>query len=200
MLARSVYARLRPGRNSRASARHIRLTWSASVVSAYTSWCSCTTSATHSFEVGRDHVEDPVRVVERVAAAERRLLGQLREGEEPLGPPHRAQAVAPDRHRQPIHRRPHDAAPYSSRQALIAGRRDAGGVLPVAAEELVGAHPRKQHLHARVARALSQMSTVLIAAGSPMGSSRTSTIRGSRSATSGAISISCKPMPNWRAT
>ena len=34
MLARSVYARLRPGRNSRVSARHIRLTWSASVVSS----------------------------------------------------------------------------------------------------------------------------------------------------------------------
>ena len=45
-------------------------------------------------------------------------------------------------------------------------------------------------------RAASHISSVLIAAGSPIGSSRMSTIRGSSSTTSGAISISCRSMPN----
>ena len=46
------------------------------------------------------------------------------------------------------------------------------------------------------ARAASHISTVLIAAGSPIGSSRMSTMRGSRSTMSGEISISCRSMPN----
>ena len=39
-----------------------------------------------------------------------------------------------------------------------------------------------------------------MAAGSPIGSSRASTIDGSIPTTSGAISISCSFTPNWRAT
>ena len=49
-------------------------------------------------------------------------------------------------------------------------------------------------------RAASHMSSVLIAAGSPIGSSSTSTMRGSRSTMSGEISISCSLMPNCAAT
>ena len=49
-------------------------------------------------------------------------------------------------------------------------------------------------------RAASHMSSVLMAAGSPIGSSRVSTMRGSRLTMSGAISISCSSMPNWLAT
>ena len=44
-------------------------------------------------------------------------------------------------------------------------------------------------------RAALQMRKALIAAASPIGSSRIVTMRGSMSATSGAISISCSLMP-----
>ena len=45
-------------------------------------------------------------------------------------------------------------------------------------------------------RAASHISSVLMAAGSPMGSSSTSTIRGSMLTMSGEISISCRSMPS----
>ena len=50
------------------------------------------------------------------------------------------------------------------------------------------------------ARAASHISSVLMAAGSPIGSSSASTMRGSRSTMSGEISISCSFTPNCAAT
>ena len=100
-----------------------------------------------------------VRVVERVAAPEPRLLGQLGEGQEALGPAGVAQAPAPDAHRDPVDREPH-AGPGRAGQPTVLAGQQARHVLAVAAEQLVRAHPGQDHLHPALAGRLAHQQRV----------------------------------------
>ena len=132
----------------------------------------------------------------RVAAAERRFLRQIREREEPFRPPRRA--ASRGRRRRPGSDRPrvarcpfrsvrgsrrYRAAPITQARCLRYPPKSSSAPMP------------ESSTFTPASRAASQMSSVLIAAGSPIGSSSMSTMRGSMSVTSGAISISCRAMP-----
>ena len=88
------------------------------------------------------------RVVERVAAPEPRLLGQLGEGQEALGPAGVAQAAAGHADREAVHGADRTAARGGAGQLAVVAGHDAREVLAVAAEQLVGAHPGQDHLDA----------------------------------------------------
>ena len=84
------------------------------------------------------------RVVQGVAAAERRLLRQLGEAEEALGPAAVAKAAPTGRDGEPVHARRDHARAKRLRERLVPRSQNAGQVLAVATEQLVRAHSRQQ--------------------------------------------------------
>ena len=105
-------------------------------------------------EVGAEEGGQLVGAVERIAAAEPWLLGQLRERQEPLRPSGVTQAAACRTDREAFHGGSHHGAGSGWQPPVLAGH-DAGEVLAVAAEQFVGAHPREDHLDAALARRLA---------------------------------------------
>ena len=112
------------------------------------------TSVTHVAEVGTDERGQVLRIIQRVAAAEPGLLGQLGERHEPLGPARVAQAAVADGHRKAVDRQPSRTADRAGQPVIAAGHQ-ARQVLAVAAEQLVGAHPGQDHLDPALARRLA---------------------------------------------
>src|SRR6266852_5407686 len=94
-------------------------------------------------------------VVQGIAAPEPRLLRQLSKGEEALRPPRVPQATARCTDRQPVHGGTHDSPPEARREPAVPAGQDAGKVLAIAAEQLVGAHPGQHDLHAALAGGLT---------------------------------------------
>ena len=95
------------------------------------------------------------RVVEGVAAAERRLLRQLGEAEEALGPAAVSKPPPAGRDGKPVHARRDHARTERLWQRLVPRPEKAGQMLAVAAEQLVGAHSGQQNLDAGVAGGLA---------------------------------------------
>ena len=99
-------------------------------------------------------------VVKGVAAAERRLLGQVGEGDEALRPTRRSQAAVADCDGKPFDDRTNDAAPNRLRKSLVVGGENAGQMLAVAAEEFVSSHAGEHHLDTCVTRGLADQQGV----------------------------------------
>ena len=117
------------------------------------------TSVTWSLSSGPDERGQRLRVVQRVAPAEPGLLGKLGERHEPLGPPGIAQATIADGHREAVNREPGRVPDCAGQPAVPAGHH-AGQLLAVAAEQLVGTHPRQEHLDAALAGRLAHQQRV----------------------------------------
>ncbi len=137
------------------SVRHIRLTWSASRPSLYRLRCASTTACTWGASSGSSRRLELVRVVEAVAAAERRLLRQLGEAEEALGPAAVPKSAPAGRHGKPVHARRDHTRAKGPRERLVPRPENAGQVLAVTAEQLVRAHSRQQDLDAGVTGGLA---------------------------------------------
>ena len=145
MLARSVYARLRPGKKSLESARHIRFTWSVEHRVAVDLAMLVDDLLDEAAEVGAQEILEIRRVVEGVAAAESLFLRELCKCQETLGPPGVAQPASAGGDRKSVHPS-FEAGPQGLRNLLVAGGHHACQVLSVSTEKLVGSHARQQHL------------------------------------------------------
>ncbi len=88
------------------------------------------------------------RVVKGVAAAERRLLRQLGEAEEALGPAAVSKPTPAGRNGKPVNARRDHAGTERLWQRLVLRPEKARQVLAIATEQLVGAHSGQQNLDA----------------------------------------------------
>ncbi len=88
-----------------------------------------------------------LRVVEGVAAAERRLFGHVGEGREALRPTRGSQASVADCDRHPLDDRTNDATPNRMRKSLVVGGVNARQMLAVSTEKFVSSHTGEHHFH-----------------------------------------------------